>query len=87
MASGILGKNGNDAREGIQIRRPALADMKNVVINEGNRKTDKDGDESKFSLLTNELRRSFSASPKRVRTKSSEEKQSESGIALHKVKY
>ncbi|EJD75428.1 hypothetical protein LOAG_17422 [Loa loa] len=84
MASGILGKNGNDPMGGIQIRRAALADMKNVVTTEGNRKIDKDGDESKFSLLTNKVRRSLSASPKRVRTKSSQKEQSERDITLHK---
>ncbi|KAL3985589.1 Cyclin N-terminal domain family protein [Acanthocheilonema viteae] len=80
IASGILGKNGNDMREKTQTRRIALADMKNVVTNEG--KTDKDGGESKFSLLNSKVRRSFSASPKRARTKSAQKKQSEYGITL-----
>uniref|UniRef100_A0A915PY73 Cyclin N-terminal domain-containing protein n=1 Tax=Setaria digitata TaxID=48799 RepID=A0A915PY73_9BILA len=82
MASGILGRNGNGTKEGAQTRRVALADMKNV-INEGNRKTVKDGGEnSKLSLLTNKLRRSFSASPKRVQNKSL--KKPETGITLRK---
>ncbi|KAM3716267.1 G2/mitotic-specific cyclin-B1 [Dirofilaria immitis] len=87
MASGILGKNGNGTREGRQTRRTALADMKNVVTNEDNRKISKDGGGSKFSLLTRKLRRSFSASPKQVQTKSQkslEKKQSECANTLRK---
>ncbi|VIO99523.1 Cyclin, N-terminal domain containing protein [Brugia malayi] len=84
MASGILGKNLNDQKEGAQIRRAALADMKNVVTNEDNKKISKDESESKFSLLSSKLRRSSSASPKRVRTKALEKKQPKCGITLGK---
>ncbi|VDM21359.1 unnamed protein product [Wuchereria bancrofti] len=81
---GILGKNLNDPKEGAQIRRAALADMKNVVTNEGNRKIGKDGGESKFSSLSSKLLRSSSVSPKRVRTKALEKKQPECGVTLGK---
>lgn len=72
--------------ERIQVRRTALVDMKNVVTNEG--KAKKDGDESKFSLFSTKFRRSFSASPKRVRMKLSEKNKSGCGIILpSKVKF
>lgn len=87
MASGILGKNGNEPRPGVQLRRAALADMKNVVTNEDKRKTNRNGGESNFPLLTKKLRQSFSASPKRARKQSVDKNQPESGIISRKVKF
>ncbi|VDO44187.1 unnamed protein product [Onchocerca flexuosa] len=87
MASGILGKNRNNTREGIQTQRTVLADMKNVT-NEDNKRIGKDGGESKFSLFTSKLRRSFSVSPKVQKSKeskkSSEKKQTDCGNTLCK---
>ncbi|VDM91629.1 unnamed protein product [Onchocerca ochengi] len=87
MASGILGKNRNNTREGIQTQRIALADMKNVT-NEDNKRIGKDGGGSKFSLLTSKLRRSFSVSPKIQKSKeskkSSQEKKTDCGNTLCK---
>uniref|UniRef100_A0A0R3S3Y5 Cyclin N-terminal domain-containing protein n=1 Tax=Elaeophora elaphi TaxID=1147741 RepID=A0A0R3S3Y5_9BILA len=75
FSSELLGKNGNIAKKGLQIRRTALADMKNVVTNE--RKTHKDGGERMPALLNSELHRSLLATSKHVETKSLEKNQSE----------
>lgn len=85
IASGILAKNENAAKGGGQMRRVALADKKNMVSNEANKKTGKNaGETSKLAFLTSKLRRSFSASPKRSRSKSSDNARPENRITLRK---